>query len=199
MVSILLTSGADKILDTVKSRVQNISMEKFSPAELSEYLTEKYESARLMRTSAPERFSALLMSADGRIGKAVEMLSDTRAKDNEEAYRATLGILRALSSKSSYSEVYTCINSLPRQRQELRAVFESILSAIGDLVAIKHDTDAPLVFFPDKSAIGELDGRFSIKRLMALYDTVLKAIEDTDKNANVTALLTSFAVKIKNS
>lgn len=198
VISILLVSSADKILSTIKSRARQVTLERFSPQVLSEYFTERDAAAREMAEREPKKFLGVMISAGGSIGRARELLSPTAAAENEEARESVVEILTALSATGSQLQLHRTIASLPKSRAELKPIFESIILAIRDLTAIKHDAGAALIFFTDRAEAAELSARLNQKKLLSVYDVMCSLIEDIDRNANVTAMLTSLAVKIKN-
>ena len=165
---------------------------------LSEYFTERDAAAREMAEREPKKFLGVMISAGGSIGRARELLSPTAAAENEEARESVVKILTALSATGSQLQLHRTIASLPKSRAELKPIFESIILAIRDLTAIKHDAGAALIFFTDRAEAAELSARLNQKKLLSVYDVMCSLIEDIDRNANVTAMLTSLAVKIKN-
>ena len=198
VISILLVSSADKILSTIKSRARQVTLERFSPEVLSGYFTERDATAREMAEREPKKFQGVMISAGGSIGRARELLSPAAASENAEARESVLKILTALSATGSQLQLHRTISALPKSRAELKPIFESIILAIRDLTAIKHDDSAPLVFFTDRALTAELSAKLNQKKLLSVYDIMCALIEDIDRNANVTAMLTSLAVKIKN-
>lgn len=199
VISILLVNSQDRILSTIKSRARQITMERFSPENISEYLLKNSEEARMMKRVEPERYFGVLMSAMGSIGRAKLLLDAERAFENEQKRKTVVSILSSLGTKGRYLDLYRTITELPKSRGELKPIFEDVILAIRDLTAIKHDTDAVTVFFAHRDEAVELSRKFNQKRLLTVYDIMCSMIEDIDKNANVTSLLTSLAAKIKNS
>ena len=76
VVILLLASEADKMLTTIKSRAQAINMQRFDLSALRKYITEKSERANLLSRTDGEALDGILMSADGRIGQALSLLSE---------------------------------------------------------------------------------------------------------------------------
>ena len=199
VVSILIAEHTDKILTTIKSRVQQFTMQRFSPSEISRFLLDTSEDARAMKAENGERFSGILMASGGKIGAAYTLMDDEAAADNEKMRSAVTDLISALSPKAKYETLYRAITDLPTARAELKEVLEALMLALRDLVAIKKDKSAPLLFFTSESSASAASSGFTQKRLITLYDVVCSAYKSTEQNANVTALLTSLAVQIKNS
>ena len=188
---LLLCEESDKILTTVKSRAQAITLQRFSPAEIVDYLS---ESGRV-RTDNRAKAIEDIMSADGRIGKAIEILAAPEAVKAER--ETSLMILRALRANAPYSELYTAVNALPQKRPELSEALDSLSVAISDLIKYKSDKSAPLSFFANPKAAGEIADTVTVKKLLAVYDAVRDAAEDNLKNANISALTACLGAKIK--
>ena len=151
-----------------------------------------------MAKREPKRFMGAMISAGGSIGAARELLAPETARENEENRETVVKILTALTSSASRLELHRTVSELPRTRAELKEIFEKIILAIRDLTAIKHDQSATLIFFAEREQASSLSRKFNQKKLLSVYDVISTLIEDIDKNANVTVLLTSLAVKIKN-
>ena len=198
VISILLVSSTDKILSTIKSRAREITLERFSPDVLSEYFLKNSFAAREMAKAEPHKFRGIMMSAMGSLGTAERLLNPDSASENEEKRDAVVKILTALSASGSHLELHRAISGLPRARGELKPIFEDIILAIRDLTAVKHSSDAPLIFFTSIDEAELLSHKFNQKKLLSIYDIIASLVEDIDRNANVTAMLTALAVKIKN-
>ena len=100
VVIMLLASGTDSILTTIKSRTQYLPMSRFTTEELSKYLDKTSSEARSLAFRDVEGYKALLVSADGRIGKALDLLNPKTREENEEKRREILALISALSKKA---------------------------------------------------------------------------------------------------
>ena len=188
---LLLAEEFDKILTTIKSRSQLITMERFTAPEIIRYLIKN----GIASAGDEERLGEDLMSADGRIGRAIEIIS---SPDGVEADRALIkNILMALRTNAPYSELYAAINALPQKRAELAEIFEELSLAISDLVKIKLSRSAPLTFFESRESAEKISDSLSPKKLASVYDAVREAAEDNAKNANISALISCLGAKIK--
>ncbi|MBQ4072071.1 MAG: DNA polymerase III subunit [Clostridia bacterium] len=181
----LLSASDDAILTTIKSRTQHIAMERFDEEELASYLG---------RTG--ERDRELLMSADGCIGRAKELFSDG-GEDTRAARRTSDAVLSAIKPSVPYSELYTAIKELPTKKDELIQALEMLTVALRDLMLMKHDKSAPLLYFTARERAGELAAAMTAKRLNAIYDVIRSTVDELMKNVNVTAVVTSLGARIK--
>ena len=149
VVIMLLASGSDSILTTIKSRAQYLTTSRFDPDALSEYLDGASAEARSLAFRDPEAYRALLISADGRIGRALDLLNPKAREENEQKRSEILAIVKALGKKVPYTELYSAITSLPQKRVEFSAALEILISALGDLISAKKSESFSSVFFTD--------------------------------------------------
>jgi DNA polymerase III delta' subunit len=186
---ILLCEEGDKILTTIKSRAQLITMQRFSPEEIKNYLASKGFS------TLSDKISEVVMSADGRIGRALEIIE---SPDEVEADRKiAIDVIAAMRQGAPYSELYSAVASLPQKRAELSEALELIMAALSDLVKIKSAKNAPLSFFSSRVAAQSYAEPISQKKLLLAYDALREASDENSKNANISALINCLGAKIK--
>ena len=80
------------------------------------------------------------------------------------------------------------------KRAEFSDALERMMNALRDLILIKYDSNAKLLFFSSPTAAIDACGSISRKRLVALYDAVSEAHSLCQRNAylpNLAAVLTS--------
>ena len=197
VVIMLLASGTDSILTTIKSRTQYVTTPRFDTEELAKYLGEISPEARALEFRDPEAYKSLLVSADGRIGLALELMLPKAREENEEARREILAVVKALGKRTPYTELFSAINSLPQKRVEFQEALELLITALADLIASKKSSDFKTAFFTDTESAREMAKDIPIARLMTIYDTVMHTYTECDKNANVTLAATNMASRIK--
>ena len=187
---LLLSEESDKILTTIKSRAQLITMQRFTPSEIADYVTDKG-----ITSLDKKRLTEDIMSADGRIGKAIEILD---SPEEVEADRMLVeNIISALRIGAPYSELYTAVTSLPQKRAELSEVLDELSMALSDLVKIKFSKSCTLTFFANREAAEKFAAKISPKKLMSVFDAVREAAEDNAKNVGISALISCLGAKIK--
>ncbi len=195
---LLLTPSPDKILTTVKSRAQYITMQRFSKDQLSAYLTENVPEALALSRSDPERFEAVLMRADGCIGRAKLLLSQKEAKASEEQRAAILSVIKALDPRAPYSELYSALKELPEQRSELSSALEELLSAVSDMIKVKNaEADGAMEFFISTDEARDASRMLSQGRLFSVSHLIIQMNEYLTKNAPVFSVICALAAKIK--
>ena len=197
VLSMLLASGTDSILTTIKSRTQYIAMSRFTLVELAEYLAKNSIEASKMERENKEAYKELLVSSDGRIGLAKKLLDPKRREENEQKRQEIFNIISSLSSRTPYTQLYEAISSLPTKRTDFSESLEELINALRDLIAAKKSDDFIPLFFTDTEKAKELSKDVSILRLMKIYEIISKAHDDCSKNANVTLLSSMMAAEIK--
>lgn len=197
VVIMLLASGVDSILTTIKSRTQYVAMTRFTTDELSEYLEAHSSEARSLAFRDSEAYKALLVSADGRIGKAQKLLNPKEREENEQKRSEIMAVVNALSPKVPFTELYSAITSLPQKRTDFSASLEILILALGDLISAKKSESFSPVFFTDAESAKEVGNDVSAIRLMKIYDIVMHTYRECEKNANVTLAAVNMASGIK--
>ena len=194
---ILLARECDRILTTIKSRAQYIAMSRFEDDEIERLLLSTSADARAIKTSDPTKFMGLVMSADGRLGLAKDLLSKRLSDETEEERAEIVRLLRSIGQKSSYADIHSAISHFPTKRAELQMTLERLMNALRDLTVIKYDEAAKTIFFPSADEAVKQCGDISLARLIALYDAANEAHDLCVRNANVPNLLVSLASKIR--
>ena len=197
VIIMLLCKEGDKMLTTIKSRTQAVNMQRFDLEDLKKHLVEVNDKARLFSRADEEALDGILMSADGRIGKALSLLSDKDAAENRAQRELIESFVRSLRTSVSYSELYSQIASLPTSRSEFIEALEDILTALRDLTLIKLNKSAQLLFYPTAQACENATKDLSMKRLLTVYDYIKDALADASRNVSVCAICADLGVKIK--
>jgi DNA polymerase III gamma/tau subunit len=197
VVIVHLCEQADKLLTTIRSRVQYIAMERFSSERIEDYLAEHSGEARRLASTDKRRLDSIVLAADGCIGQALRLTDPRLAEENERRRSVTEEIVRAMAARTSYSALLSAMGELSQKRAELSAELESIMQALRDMIAKKLNAEAKPLFFTSDAELCELVREFDLKRLNYLFDAVCDAYEDNQKNANIAMLITSLTTKIK--
>ena len=190
---ILLASGCDKILTTIKSRAQYISMERFSESELVRYLEENHLSSGLTK----EKLSHLILLADGRIGRARALVNSEELEEWEKMREDCFLLLASFKAGAESSLIYRTVTGLPDKRQLIVPILEQTQNALRDLITVKYSEIAPLLFFTNTNEARDYADAIGRARAQRLFDLISSLLEDFSQNANVNAALHSFAASIK--
>ncbi len=197
VIMLLLAESADSILTTIKSRAQSIFAQRFEKEALKTYITSHSEKARLYSKNEPALLDGILMSSDGRIGRALSLLSDNEAESNAKKRSETESIANAMRQGAPYSELYTELLKLSGSKSDFIDSLEELMSAIRDLILLKKDKSAPMLFYTDREKATATSERISQQRLLKIYDTIKNALEDAAKNVSVSVIISNLGAKIK--
>ncbi len=194
---ILLARECDRILTTIKSRVQYVAMTRFSDEELKRNVLNRIPEAKQLYASSPEQFAGIIIGADGRLGLAAELFDPKRAAENLEDREETMKIIRSLGGRALYSDMYNAISSLPTKRVEFSAALERLILAIRDLITVKYVKEGSLLFFTSYESATAHAKDLTVKRLLSIYDAINETHDLCAKNANVQNLTASLIAKLK--
>ncbi len=196
VVIFLLAKTSDKILTTIKSRTQCISMQLFEKNELKEYLL-RDERAILLEKVSPSLLNDVIMSSGGKIGTALNLLSSKKAESTAEERRTTEQIIYAMKPGVSFTKVHSALSKLPQSKAEFSEQLEVLVTAIRDIIIVRLSEKSPLVFFSSHTDALTLASAMDTKRLIKLYDIISEAITDLGKNVTVSTIISDISAKIK--
>ena len=196
VIIMLLTTECDKILTTIKSRTQLISMTRFDRDALAEHLCKKSRDAAMLKAREPEKFDEIAVSADGRLGEALRLLDPKSSEELRAEREETLRFISALSPKASYAELHSAVTALTTaKRHELSDSLERIVGALRDLITARYGEVTP-VFYTTMEDATRQSAEIGAIRLQAAYDAVLEAQDYCARNGNVGNLLTNLSLRI---
>ena len=195
VIIMLLADSADKILTTIKSRTQRIAMQRFYTDEIKNYLRANAKGLKLPQHD--DALDGILMSADGRLGKAVRLLSEKEGRENAEDRQLTERIISALYPSVPYSELYTAISELPSSRSDFIFALEALICAVRDIILLKFDGNAQLLFYTNAQDAKTLSKELSTKRLIKIYEILEGALEDASRNVSTSAITADLGAKIR--
>lgn len=194
---ILLTTGADKLLSTIKSRTQLIQTELFTPDKMREYILSVSDDAKALALRDPERLKSILITSGGVIGRALSMLDEKIIAENEDRRRSVLSVISVFPKRTEFSKVYLAVNALPKGREELTLILRDILTAIRDMTATSLAEGTATLFFITAAEATEAMGNMTAARLIKLQGVITDALRDLERNVVISSLLTDIAVRIK--
>lgn len=196
VVIILLATECDRLLTTVRSRVQLISTERFDEAELEGHLLRKCRDAADIKAKSPDAFKGIIKSADGILGEAIRLSDRARAEENASDRAEILEAMTALVARSSYAELHRALSAFPTKRQELIAHLEKIISALSDLIKVKTAGSPHLTFYSSIDEARRVGGAVTLARLTKIYDAVILAHGYLSQNAGVASVIASLTQSI---
>ena len=198
VIIFLLCKESAKLLTTIRSRAQLLRMNLFTASEIREYLLLHQKNLAHMEQNDPYKFTAAIADSGGTIGMALEALSGDTA-DRLLERRKKIDTLLSAVKKRRYTDIFDAFSLLSQKRSPLCDELSHFATAIADLIRLKRDENAALTYFIDRDEAGDIASVIGIGRLFRLFDAVNASIEDLDKNANVTVVLSSLMSEIKSS
>ena len=193
---LLLTESAEAMLPTIRSRTQLLRMGYVDDAVMREHLLTSNKDAAALAKNAPEKLSAVIASADGRIGEAIRLLSVKTQNELLKKRQAVAELATAFAEARSFSSVYTAVMKLPTKRAELSELLAMAADALRDLCTMRRFPDAKLLFFLDRTEASRLAGHADYARLFAAESAIRRAQSDLNSNANVQITLTALATSV---
>lgn len=173
---LLLCENTQSILETIKSRAPVLRTEPIPIETMAEYLCRTDPKAVAARDSSPREWQEILLSADGRIGR-VKQLLDPKIRKPILARRelAQEFITACLTSRERASRMIAIGNSIGNKRDEVCDLLLTIETALRDLMMLKKEENAPLLFYPDREEALALSDRIGAATLMRLYEACEEA------------------------
>lgn len=191
----LLTSSLDSLLTTVKSRTVCIRMERLSDELLLGALRKKADEEGLHVTDSTLQMA--VRHSEGVLGRALALIQPARAEAEEKEREQIVHLFTALAAKASYTALHAALSELGTKRAELSEAVDRMTEAVRDLLAIKMDEGAPLLFFISRERAEELARGFTVRALCGMADALTTARDKLDKNANMTLLVSELAQDMK--
>lgn len=180
----LLCEKPEKLLETVRSRAPVLRTSLLKEEDVRQYLLAHEPSADMLQKTRPDEFRELLGMAAGSIGRARELCGD-----KERAPILTQRLLaQQLVEKMPDHDLISlakCLLALPTKQDELLPILTHLQNAFRDLVALKKDADAPLVFYTDREAASELAYAHGTAELCRLAALISGCVDDLSRNANI--------------
>lgn len=181
----LLCENAELLLQTVRSRAPVLRTERVTNKELDEYLCAHDIRAAQMKLSAPAEYAELIMASKNGIGTALEYLNPKAFAPIKEIRRLAFDFTDHATDGTSTRNTLSLLPALTQKRETFELQIAAISEAVTDLMLLKKDDNATLVFFADRDRAIELCDRCSMSFLYRLSEAVLNAIEANERNANV--------------
>ncbi len=174
-VLILLTTHADALLPTIRSRCVELTMKPVPDADIVRYLMEQ--------ESVPDyRARSIAAFAQNNLGRAVRLATSTEFEAQKDQVS---GILRQVWD-STYSERLAWQKELAEEKDLLPQKLSLMQMWIRDLMLVKAQggkSGARIAFLSDQTAFSELVERVSWKQIAASLDAIEEA--RTQWTANV--------------
>ncbi|MBQ7906489.1 MAG: hypothetical protein IJ309_00785 [Clostridia bacterium] len=189
VVFFLLCEDASYLLETIRSRAQILRTKPLDNDTILDYVKKNCKT-----TLSDSSLKEIIVSSGGSLGYVLNMLDEKSAelllKERDKAKELCVSLLRADSTSLTF------ISSLfSMQREKLKELLSTCLGVLRDLAVLKKQKDAPLCFFASREEAIQLSAGFHLKKLLSLYDSISRAIDDLNVNASVSNTLISILTK----
>ena len=183
---LLLCENTQTILETIKSRAPVLRTEAIDPAQIDEHLCSIELSARSLRDSSPGEWRELLLSCDGCIGRAKLLLDPKVRKPIMTRRQLARDFLDAcITSRERANRMLALASAVGSKREEVGELLLTVETAIRDLMLLKKEENAPLLFYTDREEALALSDRIAAATLIRMYENCEEArCAVTIRNAN---------------
>lgn len=189
VVFFLLCESASSLLETIRSRAQILRTKPLDDDTIFQYIKENCKTSL-----SDERLKEIIVSSGGSLGYALNMLDEKSAelliKERERARELCVSLLKADSDSLSFITSLFSMN-----REKLKELLSTCLTVLRDLAVLKRQKDVSLCFFSSRDEALQLSAGFHLKKLLELYDSISRAIDDLNTNASVSNTLISILTK----
>ena len=185
-VILLMTADSpDNLLPTISSRCEILRLRPVS--------IEKLEDSLQSRWSLPgDRARLIAHLANGRTGLALQMASDSELIEKRAAWVDELVRLLPLGIRERFSAV----ESLTKNRDQLRIVLQSWMSLCRDLLLAANGKGDQLTNHDHASEITALANRLSNDQITAMLNDIDRSLELLEVNANLRLMLENLLLEI---
>lgn len=198
----ILCENARSLLETIRSRAAVLRTEALDNNEVDRYIcSEKVDkavsdAAKNLKTNAPDEYATVLLSANGSIGRAIELLSPKTRKPIIASREIAISFINSLMKHSSSEPAITLFPYFSTKRDEVISQLEYVKSALRDLILLKKCETAPLCFFSDREYAMDLSAMLVERKLICAFDEVSRTQSKLLANANVRLALTDLLTRI---
>lgn len=195
---LLLCESAEPLLETIKSRAPVLRMQPVRPEDMDTYLCQKDARAAKLKATSKEEWQELLLSAHGCIGRALTLLEPkSREVVLSRRHFAKEWIQLLLQSpRDSAGKAVLMVETIGKNREEVNRLFLTMEEALRDLLTLKKDENAPLLFFTDRDDALSLSDRLGASQLLHLWEAAEEArLAVFFRNANIRLTWMDFVLK----
>lgn len=190
---LLLCENPALMLETVRSRAPVMRLEPVPSDLILQHICKKVPEAQRMWESDRASLEEIAVSANGSIGRALELLDPKLYKPLFDRRELARTFARLCASPKNTGETMRFLNRLGSRRDELTEQLDTILLCLRDLLLCKQTENAPLCFFSDSEEASSLAYTFTTPTLLSLCDSVSDATDRLRANANVRLTVISLA------
>ena len=193
---LLLAERADMLLETIRSRAPVLRMQPVPEQQIGSYLLDNMPVAEAIKQADGTEFSTLLRMANGRIGRAIELLEEKQRAPMLARRADAIRVCELLADGTQQCELLTLLLSFGKMREEITARLVLLQEALRDLLLLLHTENAPLIFFTDRDKALDLAEAFTAATLLSFVRATDDALEALAANANTRLTLTQYHCRL---
>ncbi|MBQ9161866.1 MAG: hypothetical protein IJX74_01180 [Clostridia bacterium] len=190
---LLLCNNSEALLETIKSRAPTLRTENLSDSQVAEYLVSHSNDARNLRNTSPAEFKTIVLSADGCIGRALE-LTDHKERKKISQRRAVADDFISLCRRRDSRRLPALIPAFGNKRDEATEILRLISLALRDLLLIKKSEKVSLKYYTDADTAVAISDDMTSQFILNVYNAVENAVNSFERNGNLRLTLTRMCV-----
>lgn len=190
---LLLCESAEGLLETIRSRAPRLRTELLADTDIRNYLIAESKEAKSLLDTSTAEFNTIVLSADGCIGRALELL-DPKERTHIIQRRATTDAFIECAAHRQAVKTLETISMFGTKRDEASEILEYIKTALRDLLLIKKSETVSLKYYTDRKKAFDISDSLSSEYIITLLDAVANASYSFEKNGNVRLTLTRMCI-----
>ena len=190
----LLCNNASAFLETIKSRAPILRTEMLSDEQIDEYISANDRRAAQMKLASRDEYNELIKVSGGSIGTALDLLDPVNRNPILEQRHLAERFVSLAINRAPKKEILAYIPIFEKKRHLLTEWLILLANALRDLIFVKKSDNTPLSFYCDINNAIELSDKVSLTFLYSFQTSVLNAIEENKRNANLKLLLTKMLI-----
>lgn len=189
---LLLTEDPASLLETIRSRAPVIRMELFSPIAVRDWL-----SIQPKVPADTERCEGAAVLSGGALGQALVLATGEKNADALQMRELALQLLEGIFRLRPSMLLEESMSALPKERGQMCQVLTMLQDALRDLIARKRQADVAGQFLLGSETVCKYAGKFSLSRLLTLYNLCGTTLSRLDANGSIAPCMTSFFLQAK--
>ncbi len=192
----LLCENAGALLETVRSRAQLLRMQPLDIAQTERALLAAVPEAEKIKRSAKARFDAAIASAEGSVGRAMELLGDKESEAIAARRALAADFVSLCADSRTLVRASLVLQNACGTREDAVALLGDVVAAMRDLIALKKDATVALAFFADADGAEALSERYTLGKILQIADAATEARGALAKNMNVRLTIAAMLSRI---
>lgn len=185
-VFVLLAENQNSLLPTVVSRCQVFYLKKVSTQQIESYLLEKF-------SYDLDRISFAANTANGIIGRAIEMLND---QELQKLRKLHVNFVSCLNN-GSYTELTAAASELAASKEDVVILLNFMLSWHRDILIIRQGCEEQLLVNSDNVDIIKRQAEvLDEKRIYRIIDAIKRTISYVNHNVGIKNSVDSMLLNI---